>query len=317
MPIDPQIQVLLDAMAGLPPAHTLSVADARLRMEQRPREGLRVPPVASVAERTIEGPSGDPLRLRIYTPHGVPGASGVGPFPLLVFFHGSGFVVCSLDTHDIMCRNLCAGAGCVVVSVDYRLAPEHKFPAGADDCLHATRWAAKQAGDLNIDPRRIAIGGDSAGGNMAAVTALRVRDEGGPHLCAQLLIYPVTDYYEPGTPSYGENAEGYGLTAQGMAWYFDHYLADPTQAADPHVAPLRAESLRDLPPALVYTAEYDVLRDEGERYAERLRNAGVPVACKRWHGMNHGFFQWAGRVDRATAANDEAASWLHDAFARA
>ncbi len=316
MPVDPQIQEILDAMAGLPPAYTLSVADARLRMEQRPREGLRVPPVARVAERSIPGPGG-PLRLRVYTPHGVPGEHGVGPFPLLVFFHGSGFVVCSLDTHDVMCRNLCAGAGCVVVSVDYRLAPEHPFPAGLDDCLHATRWSAEHVHELNADPRRIAVGGDSAGGNMAAVTAIRVRDEGGPHLCGQLLIYPITDYYEPGTPSYAENAEGYGLTAKGMAWYFDHYLADRSEGADPLVSPLRTPSLRGLPPALVYSAEYDVLRDEAERYAERLRADGVPVTAKRWLGMNHGFFQWVGKVDRATAANDEASAWLKSAFAQA
>ena len=153
--------------------------------------------------------------MRIYTPR------GTGPFPLLVFFHGSGFVLCSLDTHDGMCRNLCAGAGCVVASVDYRLAPEHKFPAGIEDCLHATRWAAAHAAELGADPARIAVGGDSAGGNMAAVTALRVRDEGGPALCGQLLLYPVTDYHTPGTPSYEENAEGYGLTRDTMKWFWD------------------------------------------------------------------------------------------------
>ncbi len=315
MPVDPQIQEILDLMAGLPSAHTLSVAEARARMEQRPREGLRVPPVARVEGRTIPGPGGD-LALRIYTPHGVITEHGVGPFPLLAFFHGSGFVVCSLDTHDVMCRNLCAGAGCVVVSVDYRLAPEHKFPAGADDCLHATRWAAASAHELNVDPRRVAVGGDSAGGNMAAVTALRAR-EGGPHLCAQLLIYPVTDYHEPGTPSYAENAEGYGLTRLQMQWFWDHYLADPAQAAHPHASPLRAESLRDLAPALVYSAQYDVLRDEAERYAERLREAGVPTTLKRWDGMNHGFFGWTGRVDKATQAMDEACAWLREAFAKA
>lgn len=315
MPVDPQIQEILDAMAGLPPAHTLSVAENRLRMEQ-PREGLRVPPVARVEDRTIAGPGG-PLGLRIYTPHGVPGEHGVGPFPLLVFFHGSGFVVCSLETHDILCRNLCAGSGAVVVSVDYRLAPEHKFPAGLDDCLRATRWAAEAGHELNTDPRRIAVGGDSAGGNLAAVTAIRLRDEGGLALTAQLLLYPVADYFEPGTPSYRENAEGYGLTAKQMAWFFGHYLSEPSQGADPLVSPLRTPKLSGLPPALIYTAEYDVLRDEAERYAERLRESGVPVAFHRWRGMNHGFMQWVGRVDRATEAVDSACAWLRDRLARA
>jgi acetyl esterase len=315
VPVDPQIQQILDAMAGLPPGHTLSVAENRRRMEQRPRDGLRVPPVARVEDRAIEGPSGASLALRIYTPHGVPGAHGVGPYPLLVYFHGSGFVVCSLDTHDILCRNLCAGAGCVVVSVDYRLAPEHKFPAAVEDCEHATRWAATSARELNVDPRRIAVGGDSAGGNLAAVTAIRIRDRGGLALGAQLLLYPVTDYHEPGTASYRENAEGYGLTAKQMAWFFGHYLADPAQGADPLVSPLRTPDLSRLPPALIYTAEYDVLRDEAERYADRLRDAGVPVTFHRWHGMNHGFMQWMGRVDRATEAVGHACKWLHETLA--
>jgi acetyl esterase len=163
----------------------------------------------------IEGPGGL-LTLRIYTP------KGAGPFPLMVFFHGSGFVLCSLDTHDGMCRNLAAGIGCVVVSVDYRLAPEHKFPAGPDDCLAATRWAAAHAAELGVDPARILLAGDSAGGNMAAVTALRVRDEGGPALVGQMLLYPVTDYHTPGTPSYAENAEGYGLTRDTMESFWAH-----------------------------------------------------------------------------------------------
>ena len=280
MPVDPQIQMLLNLRAGLPELHTLSVADARVQFAARDFAGLRRPEVASVVNRDMQGPGGS-LPLRIYTP------LGDGPFPLMAFFHGSGFVVCSLDTHDGMCRNLCAGTGCVVVSVDYRLAPEAKVPAAADDCLAATRWVFANAAALGGDPGRLFIAGDSAGGNLAAVTALRIRDEGGPPLLGQLLIYPVTDYYEPGTPSMVENAVGYGLTRDGMIWFWDHYLADPSHGADPHASPFRAADLSRLPPALVVTAEYDPLRDEGEYYAERLRQAGVPTEMRRWDGMNH------------------------------
>jgi acetyl esterase len=231
-----------------------------------------------------------------------------------VFFHGSGFVLCSLNTHDGMCRNLCAGADCLVVSVDYRLAPEHKFPAAIDDCVFATRWVADHATELNGDAARLVIAGDSAGGNIAAATALRLRDEGGPPLCGQLLLYPVTDYHTPGTPSYEANAEGYGLTRDTMKWFWDHYLTDPSEASNPYAAPLRARDLSGLPPALVITAEYDPLRDEGERYAERLREAGVHTALLRYDGMNHGFLFWVGLVDKAGDAMAEACAWLRDAF---
>jgi len=303
MPVDPQIQMLLDLRAALPPLHTLTVAEAREQFAVRDFPGLRVPEVAQVVNRDMQGPGGS-LGLRIYTP------LGQGPFPLMVFFHGSGFVVCSLDTHDGMCRNLCAGSGCVVVSVDHRLAPEAKFPAATDDCLAATRWAVANAAALGADPGRVFIAGDSAGGNLAAVTALRIRDEGGPMLLGQLLIYPVTDHYDPGTPSMVENAEGYGLTRAGMIWFWDHYLADRRDAGHPHASPLRADDLSGLPPALVVTAEYDPLRDEGEYYARRLREAGVPTALKRWDGMNHGFFFAPGVVDKASAAIDEACDWV-------
>ena len=301
MPVDPQIQTLLDARAKLPPTHTLSVAAARVQMAARDIPGLRKPAVASVVNRDMQGPGGS-LPLRIYTP------DGVGPFPLMVFFHGSGFVLCSLDTHDGMCRNLCAGARCVVVSVDYRLAPEHKFPAAPDDCLAATRWAAANASALRGDGR-ILVAGDSAGGNLAAVTAMRVRDEGGPKLAGQMLIYPVTDYYEPGTPSMIENAEGYGLTRDGMIWFWHHYVRSHADGAHPHASPLRAASLSGLPPALVATAQYDPLRDEGEYYAAALARAGVAVEATRWDGMNHGFFFFPGLVDVATRATDEACAW--------
>ena len=303
MPIDPQIQMLLNLRAALPPLHTLSVADARAQFAARDFPGLRKPEIASVVNRDMQGPAGS-LPLRIYTP------LGQGPFPLMVFFHGSGFVVCSLDTHDGMCRNLCAGTGCVVVSVDYRLAPENKFPAAPDDCLEATRWAVANAAALGADPGQVFVAGDSAGGNLAAVTALRLRDEGGPSLLGQLLIYPVTDYYDSNTPSMEENADGYGLGRDGMIWFWNHYLQDPSQGAHPHASPYRANDLSGLPPALVVTAELEPLRDEGEYYARRLAEAGVPTEMKRWDGMNHGFFFWPGVVDRSGDAMDEACAWV-------
>jgi acetyl esterase len=303
VPVDPQIRMLLDLRAALPELHKLSVADARAQFAARDFPGLRRPYIAGVTNRDMQGPAGS-LGLRVYRP------LGEGPFPLVAFFHGSGFVVCNLDTHDILCRNLCAGTGCVVVSVDYRLAPEAKFPAAPDDCLAATRWAVANAAALGADPGRVFVAGDSAGGNLAAVTALRIRDEGGPKLLGQLLIYPVTDYYWPGTPSMTENADGYGLTRAGMIWFWNHYLADPSDGASPHASPLRSRDLGGLPPAMVITAEYDPLRDEGEYYADRLRQAGVPTEMKRWDGMNHGFFFWPGVVDKATAAMDEACGWV-------
>jgi acetyl esterase len=213
-----------------------------------------------------------------------------------------------------MCRNLCEGGGCVVVSVDYRLAPEAKFPAAPDDCLAATRWAVANAGALGADPSRVVVAGDSAGGNLAAVTALRARDEGGPALLGQLLIYPVTDYVTPGTPSMAENAEGYGLTRQGMAWFWDHYLADPSQAAHPHASPLRSNNLSGLPPGLVVTAEYDPLRDEGEYYGRALQAAGVPTEIVRWDGMNHGFFFFVGIVGKSGEAMAQSCAWLRATF---
>ena len=304
MPVDPQIQALLNLRAALPPMHTLSVAEARVQMAARAIPGLRIPEVASVVNRDMQGPHGS-IPLRIYTP------LGKGPFPLMVFYHGSGFVVCSLDTHDAMCRNLCSGTGSVVVSVDYRLAPEHKFPAAPDDCLAATRWAGDNAGLLQADTSRVVVAGDSAGGNLAAVTALRARDENGPKIAAQLLIYPVTDYHTPGTPSYVENAEGYGLTRAGMEWFWGHYLEDASHGTHPHASPLRANNLAGLPPAYVVTAEYDPLRDEGEYYGQALRAAEVPTEIVRWDGVNHGFFFVVGIVDKAGAAMDAACDWVN------
>ena len=306
LPVDPQIQAMLDRAAHLPGTHTLSVADARARYDALVKVLPPAAPVARVEERVIDGPGG-PLTLRLYTPE------GTGPFPVVVFFHGSGFVLCSLDTHDGMCRNLCGGAGALVVSVDYRLAPEHRFPAAPQDCLMATRWAAAHAAELGDDPTRIVVAGDSAGGNLAAVTALRIRDEGGPALVGQLLLYPATAHCSADMPSYAENAVGYGLTRATMEWFWGHY-ADPSAATDPHAAPLVAPDLSRLPPALVQVAEYDPLRDEGVRYAERLLAAHVPTELSRWDGMNHGFLFWVNQVDAATEAMREACAWLQRTF---
>lgn len=310
MPVDPQMQIILDLRTALPPMHTLSIADARTQLERPRPPGLWIDRVASVADRAIPGPGG-PLGLRVYTP------LGTGPFPLLVFFHGGGFVLCDLDTHDPTCRNLCAGACCVVVSVDYRLAPEHRFPAAPEDCLAATRWAAENAAELGADPARVTVAGDSAGGTLAAVTALRIRDEGGPRLAGQLLIYPSTDLEMTLRPSLVENGEGYWLTAKDIAWFRSHYLKDASEALHPHASPIHAPDLRRLPQALVVTAEYDPLRDEGERYGARLREAGVATVISRYDGMIHGFFTLPGLVDKSDLVLEEACAWLRSVFAEA
>jgi acetyl esterase len=305
MALDPQVQKLLDLDASLPPVQTLSVEQARSKSPPNPL--LKIAKVASVSDRTIVGPGG-PLCTRVYQPQ------GTGPFPLLISFHGGGWIGGDLDGHEPICCNLSAGAGCVVVSVAYRLAPECKFPAAVEDCRFAARWAAEHAPELNADPARMVVGGDSAGGNLAAVTALRLRDECGPRLAGQLLVYPVTDYHTPGTPSYQQNANGYGLTRAAMKWFWDHYLNNTSEALHPLVSPLRAADMSGLPPALVITAEYDPLRDEGERYAERLRQAAVPTMLLRYDGMIHGFFGLTGIVDMADVAVKDACAWLRGAF---
>jgi acetyl esterase len=231
----------------------------------------------------------------------------------LVYFHGGGWVIGSIETHDALCRELTMEAGVVVVSVEYRLAPEHKFPAAADDAYAAVRWVAQHAAELGIDPARIGVGGDSAGGNLAAVVALQARDLGGPPLALQLLIYPIT-CDDLGTPSYVENAEGYMLTRADMAWFWSQYLSDPAQGDDPRVSPLRAGDLSGLPPAFILTAEYDPLRDEAEAYAARLEQAGVPVRMRRYDGMIHGFLRRLTLLDQGRVALDEVAKGIRDAL---
>jgi acetyl esterase len=306
MPLDPQAKQVLEQLAalGLPPNHLVSPAQARLNMKSRPRAAG--PEVAKVEDRLIPGP-GVELPVRIYTPE------GSGPFPILVWYHGGGWVVGDLDTADPTARHLAVGAGCVVVSVDYRLAPETKFPGAADDCYAATVWAAQHATRLNGDPSRIAVGGDSAGGNLAAAVALMARDRGGLSLVFQLLVYPVTarDFE---TASYRQNAEGYNLTLDGMRWYWEQYLQGSDDATNPYAAPMAARDLKGLPPALVITAEYDPLCDEGEAFAKRLQAAGVATTCKRYDGMIHGFFGMPAVLDQGKQAIADACAALRQAF---
>jgi acetyl esterase len=306
MPVDPQVQELLrqEAALGVPPLHQLTPEAAR-RAARLPETLAPLPQLANVTEKSISGPAGA-LRLRIYTP------IGNGPFPALLYIHGGGWVLCDLNTHDRDCRVLAWSARSVVVAVEYRLAPENPFPAGVEDCMSTLRWLSANAGAIDADPRRIAVGGDSAGGNLSAVLALQTREVGDLPLIGQMLIYPVTDYYEPGTQSYREFAEGYGLTRDEMIWFWHHYLPDPDQAKNPLTCPLRAGDLRGLPPAFVITAEYDVLRDEGERYAELMQSAGVPTTLRRYQGMNHGFCNNSDRLDEGKNALVAAGEWLQN-----
>ena len=309
MPLDPKARALLDQMAaaGGQPLSSLSVEDSRQAVLAFPQLGGDPEPVAHVEDRDLPGPDGA-IPVRIYTP------AGSGPFPVLVFFHGGGWVVCDIDTHDPVCRSLARAAECIVVSVGYRLAPEHKFPAAADDCYAATQWVMNNTPLINGDPERVAVGGDSAGGNLAAVVTLMARDLGGRAPIFQLLVYPATDYL-PGTPSYEENADGYFLTREDMVWFWNHYLNSEADAANPYVSPMRAASLTGLPPALVITAEFDPLRDEGELYAARLQESGVAAELVRYDGMIHGFFSMAGVLDQGRYALELAAAHLRSAFA--
>jgi acetyl esterase/lipase len=308
MPLDPEARMLLDQMQGMiRPFNELSVAEARAEIAALAAAAGEPEAVARVENRTIPGPQGE-IPVRIYTP------DGRAPFPVLVYFHGGGWVIGNLDTHDPLCRQLANAAGCVVVSVDYHLAPEHPYPAAAEDAYAATRWTAANAAVFGGDAARIAVGGDSAGGNLAAVVALMARDRGGPPLVFQLLVYPVTDTPASDHPSYRENAEGYFLTRDMMHWFWNHYCKRDQDVADAYLCPLRAKDLGRLPRTLVITAEFDPLRDEGEAYAARLREAGVPVTLTRYHGMIHGFFGMGPLLDQGKRAVLEAAAALRTAL---
>lgn len=307
--LDPQAKALLQQMAqmNLPPFNTLPPAQAREQMKGMAALCSSPEAVANVENLTIPGPEGK-IPVRIYTP------GGDSPFPILVFFHGGGFVLCDLDTHDNLCRSLANRVHCVVVSVDYRLAPEHKFPAAVEDAYAATQWVAKNAHRINGDPTRIAVGGDSAGGNLAAVVAIMARDQNGPTLKYQLLMYPATDISSSNTDSYRNYADGYFLTKGDGEWFCEQYLNCEEDRLNPLASPLLAPDLSGLPPALVITAEFDVLRDGGESYAKRLKKAGVSVKCTRYKGMIHGFMSMDGLLSQARNGIEEASAALREAF---
>ncbi|MGE0257197.1 MAG: alpha/beta hydrolase [Alphaproteobacteria bacterium] len=312
--LHPQIVAVIEAMrrAGLQPIEALSPADARRQMEDTAKSRKAEPlPVGRVEERAIPGPA-VPIRVRLYWPEGS-GGEAAGAVPAIAYYHGGGHVIGSLDTHDLIARNLCHGAGALVVSVDYRMGPEHKFPAAVEDSFAALEWLHANAASLGADPGRLGVHGDSAGGNLAAVVALMARDRGAPRLRLQSLVYPVADY-TLSAPSYRTYAEDYGLlTRAAMQWFQHHYLRSLADAEDWRASPIRAASHAGVAPAIVVTAECDVLHDDGANYADALRRAGVPVEYREYPGMIHAFFGMVPAVDDAMNAQRT----VCDAFKRA
>jgi len=306
--LDPQAKSYLELLAslGAPAIHTLPPVQARFSYKKaRAIAQPEPPPVAAVGEAVADGPGG-PIRLRVYRPTGSGAAERL---PALVYLHGGGWTIGDLDTHDVVCRELANRSRCAVVSVDYRLAPEHKFPAAVDDTLAATRWIAQHAAQLGIDESRLAIGGDSAGGNLAAVAALHFRDAGGPKLALQLLIYPATDM-RCTAPSHAENGAGYLLTRESIEYFSNCYLSGAHELTDWRASPALAASFAGLPPAFVLTAGYDPLRDEGAEYARLLERAGVPVEYVCFESQIHGFITMSKVIDGAALAFDRCAAAL-------
>jgi acetyl esterase len=310
MPLHPEAEAARRqrAQQAVAPLYTLTLAEARARDLAEIQAGGGTPePVGEVWHREIPGPagSGTTLTIRGYEPlH----RTGDGPAPVLVYFFGGGWTLGDLDTCDGICRALANAAGCVAVSVRYRRAPEHPFPAAVEDCYAAVCWAGRNL------PGRLAVGGDSAGGNLAAAVSLRARDDAqGPEICHQLLVYPNTDY-RPQAAAELDDEDPLLFNRHSVHWYWGHYLADPADGANPLASPLRAQSHQGLPPATVITAEYDPLRDEGEAYARKLAEAGVPVELRRYDGMPHGFFAMPGTFALGRAAQAYAAARLAAAY---
>jgi acetyl esterase len=314
MPLDPQAETVIGLVkqSGLPEFWQLTPGQAREQYLLRVGKLAVREPIFRTQDRAIPGP-GSELPIRIYQPReSKPGEL----LPVLVWFHGGGFVIGNLDTHDSACRMLANQGDCLVVAVDYRLAPESKFPAAVEDSMAALRWVALHARELGGDPERIAVGGDSAGGNLAAVCALLARNEGYPRVAFQLLIYPCTAP-EPETASHRKFAEGYVLTRNTITWFYKQYVRSPKEFHDFRFAPLVADDLSNLPPALVLVAGFDPLRDEGVDYARRLIEAGNRVTLVNYEGMIHGFYLMGGAVDAAKRAVAQSAQALREAFAAA
>lgn len=308
--LHPQVAAFLDQLKaqGAPSMATLPVEEVRASQQALiTMMGITPEPVAEVTDRTIPGPGGE-LPIRVYTPE------GSGPFPVLVYLHGGGWVAGDLNLQDDTCRSISNGAGCVVVSVDYRLAPENKFPAAVQDCHAAARWVAENAEQIHVDPARMAIGGESAGGALTAAVSLKARAEGGPPFVLQVMVNPCTNLASMDTDSYREFAEGFGLRKDEVEWCRDHYLRGEEDWQHPYASPLLAEDLRGLPPALIVTSEFDILRDEGETYGRRLEGAGVPTTVSRYNGVIHGFFAAAAIFDRGQDARAEVSAALRSAF---
>jgi acetyl esterase len=298
--LHPQAQAFIDLLAqrGVPPTHTLTPEEARRFYRER-RAVTQPDPqqVAEVRELVAEGPHGQ-IPLRLYRPLG---SDPAAPLPVLVYYHGGGWTIGDLDTHDTLCRALGNGAGCAVVAVDYRMGPEHRFPAAVDDALAAARWVRREAAGLGVDASRMAVGGDSAGGNLAAVVAIAARDAGDLPIVFQLLIYPATDMRR-GHASHVGNGQGYVLTRDTIAYFHDHYIDDPRHDLDWRASPLLREDLGGLPPALLLTAGYDPLRDEGLDYARALTAAGNRATCVCFERQIHGFITMGRLLDEAEAA---------------
>jgi acetyl esterase len=312
--LHPQVQAIRDRLRRdrVPHLSTLSIEQARAADRAAAAAGTGdAEPVKEVRDIQIPGPAGQ-LPARVYRP------AGARPLPVLVYFYGGGWSLGTLDTCDGVCRMITNAAGCVTVATGYRLAPEHKFPAAVEDCHAGARWVAAHAAELGADATRLAVGGDSSGGNLAAAVALLARDRGvgGPAIAHQLLVYPNTDH-QADTPSMREIADEYFFNPASVRWYWGMYLAAPEDGGNPLASPLRAGDLSGLPPATVITAGYDPLRDEAELYASKLRAAGVPAEIIRYDGMMHGFFTMVGALDTARAAVLEAAARLRAAFAAA